>query len=371
MEHAFVYIPKELEGFEASASDPLTFRKELIYAGSFAKKDQRFTIDRPLLDHYKSTVDKMLSNGIDIPIPIEHTTDPEKNRGKLLGVEVAKNKRGVESLFGTIKFRDEESAKLAKTSNVSIYQPPEFTDGVGRKYVRPIRHVALTDYPVIPALEGFEPIAASFSGESLELMYPPTAQPAATGVPPAAPPAGAPAPAPAPAGSSPIKALAGTLGIAVQPNQDDNAVMQQIVAAFNAMKQKIASAAATPAPAPAPMIPQVPKIAASLVNVVRENRQNRLEALVTRPKPAITPAVRDKLKMIFVTDDAISLSLSDTQEIAALDRFDAVLKALEDNDPITLGEQSRAQSLRLSGSTNPDNDSPVVRNAEKRAKAAQ
>jgi hypothetical protein len=41
--------------------------------------------------------------------------------------------------------------------------PHKFHDGHGNEYVRPIRHVAITDYPVVPGLDKFKPIAAGFS----------------------------------------------------------------------------------------------------------------------------------------------------------------------------------------------------------------
>ena len=157
----------------------LTFRKELIYANlpgeSFKKKtadhDQEFTVDEDRLDHWCNVGNTMLHNGVKVPVPLKHTDEPEKNRGQVLRFERGTNEEGREALFGVIKFRDEEAAKLAASTDVSIFVPDKpVYDGFGNEYVQPIRHVCCTDYPVIPKLGGFEAIAAS-----LELSSKPVA----------------------------------------------------------------------------------------------------------------------------------------------------------------------------------------------------
>lgn len=143
--------------------DGLTYEKELIYVGDFEDKTRKlkFSVDESLVDHWLRTHDEMVKNGIDVPTPKGHTDDVESNRGKVIRVTKRLNEEGLPALFGVFKFRDKEAAKLAASANVSIYVPPEFTDGKGRRYVRPIRHVAFTDYPVIPGLGKFHAIAAS------------------------------------------------------------------------------------------------------------------------------------------------------------------------------------------------------------------
>ena len=72
-------------------------------------------------------------------------------------MELGRNERGLPALYGCVRFRDGFDPD---DSQVSIHVPPQFTDGLGRTYVRPIRHVAITDYPVIPGLGRFEALAA-------------------------------------------------------------------------------------------------------------------------------------------------------------------------------------------------------------------
>jgi hypothetical protein len=143
------------------------YKKELIYPGKFIKKDEDgdvefdLPVNEKLIDHWVATFNQMKKNGIEVPLPIEHTSNPARRRGTV--VKLAKEfnpKRGANSLYCYVTFRDKESESMAKTAQVSLYAPPSFIDGKGRKYSRPIRHVALTDYPLIPGLGEFE-IAAS------------------------------------------------------------------------------------------------------------------------------------------------------------------------------------------------------------------
>lgn len=148
--------------FELADSAKHVYRKELIHVGEYAKGQQHFMVDEALLSHWHKTSSQMLADGVRIPVPLEHTNNPEKNRGHVIGTELGTNREGIPALFSRIQFRDAEAAKLALTADVSIYVPPEFVSGNKKRYVRPIRHVALTDYPVIPGLDGFEVIVASW-----------------------------------------------------------------------------------------------------------------------------------------------------------------------------------------------------------------
>jgi len=154
--------------------DGLTFRKELIYAGNFRKRNsdtnQPFIIDEMKLAHWERVGNQMLANGVNVPLPLKHNDSPEAGRGKTLRYERAINNQGIPALYAVLKFRDAEAAKMAGSTDVSIFVPeaPVY-DGKGNEYPYPIRHIALTDYPVIPNLEGFEPIAASL--DVLELGY--------------------------------------------------------------------------------------------------------------------------------------------------------------------------------------------------------
>jgi hypothetical protein len=151
--------------------DGLTFRKELIHVGDFRKRtknhDQPFSITPAKLQHWEQTGNLMISDGVKVPCPLKHNDTPEATRAKALGYELAYNKKGKLALYGYLQFRDSEAAKLALTTDVSILVPedPMYNAANGRKYDYSIKHIALTDYPVIPDLEGFEAVMLSLDDE--------------------------------------------------------------------------------------------------------------------------------------------------------------------------------------------------------------
>lgn len=146
---------------------PGVFRKELIYPGTFIKKDEdgrpefRLVVDERLIDHWVETFDQMKQNGVDVPVPIEHSEDPEDRRGTVVALKKEFNEeRGQPSLYAYVTFRKGDE-KLAEHSQVSLYAPPDMEDGVENTYIRPITHVAITDYPLVPGLSRWSKAAAA------------------------------------------------------------------------------------------------------------------------------------------------------------------------------------------------------------------
>jgi hypothetical protein len=159
------------DGEVAKTKDPLTFWKEVARVGKFQKGDFKFSITEKSIDHWCKTHKVRSQRGIECPLPVEHTKDPEKRRGTVLELAKGANSKGETAMFAKIKFRDSEAAKL-RTSGVSIFVPVEDSDGYGNKYVAPVQHIAITDYPVIAGLEPWQPIACSMNDWSL--AFPPS-----------------------------------------------------------------------------------------------------------------------------------------------------------------------------------------------------
>ena len=150
-----------------ATKDPLVFWKEVAHAGTFFKGNQRIDITPNHIKHWEKTHKQMSQAGITVPVPLEHTKDPEKRRGKVLAMSARPNSRGIPALYAKIKFRDQEAAKL-KDSGCSIWVPSESPCGDGRVFRHAIEHVCVTDYPVIPDLEPFtEAIALSHTPPNL------------------------------------------------------------------------------------------------------------------------------------------------------------------------------------------------------------
>lgn len=157
-----------LATWRKSKTDPLLFEKELLPVGDLTqwvsddKEIKHMTIRRPFLDHVVKAFDSMRSVGVRVPLFSTHVERPENDRGEVVKVYVKKNQKGEDSLFGHIRFNDEDAAKQGRHVDVSVGIPPKFVDGKGNRYMWPLRHVALTSKPVVPGLNKFEPIVLSF-----------------------------------------------------------------------------------------------------------------------------------------------------------------------------------------------------------------
>lgn len=327
-----------------SENDGLTFWKEVIYEGNFHKKtateDLKFSVDEKLIDHWVATHAEFVKRGIDVPVPKEHSTDVEANRGSVLSLVKGEDSKGRTALFAKIRFRDKEAAQLSKTAKVSVYVPPKWQDEKGNVYERPVRHVALTDYPVINQLDGFLAASHIVAGED----------------------------------DMPIRELAKELGIDFDSDKDgDQKITAAIVEKFNGMAKKIAAAdepgedGTTKAPAMSDDEDGTTKapVAASMVNMLKENRENKVDKLVGEGR--ITPAVATDLKKQYCEESSLSLALSSDN---VDDGFDKLILTLSKNEKVVdfdeeTGPQSRRGTLKLSADEN-----PLIKNAEERAKQA-
>ncbi len=355
------------------------FRKELIRTGNYVKPSAglAFSVDRSALDHWVETFSTMRANGVDVTVPVGHTTDAEANRGYVRDLF-----RDGDSLVGIIELVGEDAIRLAGRSDVSIYSPPEYTDGKGNRYVRPITHVALVTNPVVPGLKGFEALAASFgdagSQDPIVLVFQedPTMPDQLTTTPP-------------PAGANdgtldPRAELKKAFRSKILKAIDDESLdmkatlkaVGDLLRTQEAILKKLEGMdAGTPEPTESVEATVVP-VAASLgrdklvIELAADNRRMKLDALVAKGK--ITPAVRDKLAAQFIgpNNEALALDLSS----AGNTRFDGIVAALAENETIPLGEKTRAQlasgAIVLSNGLDKPGKNALLANAEQRAAAA-
>jgi len=306
-----IYFCPTLEKFAAS-NESLCYEKELIYQGSFEQGDLHFSVTPVILRHWDATIKEMLANGIKIPMPLEHTFDPEKTRAFIENSEIKLNKKGKLALYGKVRFRDEEAAKLALSSDISIFVTGEIKDGNGNLYLRPIQHVAFTNYPVIPGLENFQAIAASLVGEL---------------------------------------PMSGLSKLAQQLNLPIKSEEEMIFSILNLIKPKSE-------------LP--PQLLASLEATFKDSRLTKLHALVD--KGHITKATSDALEKNWCSKEALALSADAVPQTN--DAFESLVKALEHNQALSFGERTHGQAVSLSNPMIPSVNE-LVQNAEARAKAAQ
>lgn len=340
-------VPNLEKGLQLSDVDPLVRRKELIYIGNFRKKnnseDIRFDVDETTLQHWHNTFIAMSANGIEVPVPEEHTTDLTKRRGTLIKTEIALNKRGLRALYGHIKFKDIESLKLAETTNASIFVPPELTDGKDNTYHHPITQVALTDYPVIPGLEKFQSIAASLVLSENSNMS--------------------------------LRAIAKSLGI--KDDVEDKELETAIGKAIAELKKQIKASdppevtptgAGAGAGAGAGNLPANPPVVSlSMVNLLKDNRRMKLMDLQNKGK--IVPAVREEFEKEYCSDTALKLSLSLSANDT--DPFEKMLSIIANNEAVmSFAEKTRGQSIALSNPIDAK-ENPLIAVAERLAKEAK
>jgi hypothetical protein len=391
-----IYFAQDLTPWQldnAPGNDGLLFEKEVIYSfDKFVRDDGEtprveFGIDGSVLKHFHDTTQLMLANGVEIPIPLGHTNDPTATQGQVVGARIGKNRRNEDALFLKTKFKDANAAAIAKNADVSVFVPHEFTDGKGRKYQRPIRHLAITAYPTIPGLGKFQAIAASFVPGQ-----PPQAAPKAI-VGQHTPAGNAVAAQPTNATPSALLPLAQQLGVPNAETLDDASITTAIVGVFQLMKDKIDQLEgggdgatppqnepqATPPQGPPNMQPQPkkklpPAFAASFGKMLKDNRTAKLDALVLGGH--ILPPVRDALVSEYCGEPALALSLDaiaeDENATEISDKtFDNLCEALKKNKTLNAGEKSGAQlsgALALSNPSAGGEQNPLLANAEKRIK---
>lgn len=332
-----------------ATSDPLEFWKEIAHEGKFVRDTGRsraeINITRALMDHWKSTFDDMSGESMTVPVPIEHTRDPEKRRATVMEMARKPNKRGQSALYARVRFRDEEAAKLAKTSNASIFVPKKITSGTThRDFLNPIEHVAITDYPVIHDLEPFEAISLSLT-EEMEM-------------------------------DMTLRELATQAGVdpSITDEQQILMALSQVIMRAKGPPQAPPGAPPGPPAPPRPMAP--PRFAASkaepltgtLLKIVRDGRKMKLDALSGGDRPKITPAARKKLEEKYLTDEAIQFS----HVPEADDGFDALIETLELNEPIMVksGRSGVQAAIALSKGDDSNTDNALTRDMDRRAESA-
>jgi len=316
------------------------FRKDLITDGVYQHPKLGWTLDTTpeRRARWLAAFNRMTGAGVRVPLPKGHSYDAADNQGYLIGLE-----NDGTTLWGVLEFIGEEAIALAyRTQQVSISINPEFVDGKGTNYGEVIEHVALTPYPVVPGQADFKAIAAS--------LVPPKGDEAMT--------------------KEQLDKFRKMLGAGEDLTEDK--VLDRIAERFTAhatektaldkkvtdlsgevegLKAKVAASTK-----------DVKTVDPELLDERAETAEEKIDGLV--PKGKITPAVAASLKAALVGPAAgrntfcLSRSISGTPESVV----NAIIKALDMNDPVKLGEQTKSQALsrQVPGDDAPKMDKEVV-----------
>lgn len=288
------------------------FRKEALPVGTWYKDDQEINVEEGFLKHVVSSVDTQLARGIRIDMPSEHTSDPDASRGKIIGAEVGKNSKGEDALFTYCEFAPDHVG-LAQTAEVSVHIPPAWTDGKKNEYTWPLRHVALTQKPIVHGMSDFELVLS---------MGPPS-----TGT----------------VSMSLATTLREKLGLKADATDDE------IEAAF--LKSHGAPAPQPPA-APQPPSPEPDPATLSFkppIGTVKQFQRSRIAELDSLVPDHATPATVKTLKEQWCSDAAITASL--TLSEGDSDPYESVLGTLRMQKVQQLGDgtSSADAQITLSG----------------------
>ena len=305
--------------------DAFTYEKEIMYPGEFTKEDFSFSTDKATLEHWAGKVKEFGKAEIEIPITSEHSEAPEARLGSIVDASVKKDSRGRDGLFVKMKFVDAKSAEVGLKNQVSLYSPAKYKDSRKVEHVYPIRHVAVTSYPVVTKLDGYTPIAASFS-------KPPNEDETMVK----------------------ILELAGGIGLKLSDKSTEEDASTAILSEVKGMKTRLAAlenaererdvlklsfegykTANPPKAAPMP-------VSDAMVKMIGENRELKLSQLVQGSR--ISPVVKQLLLDQFCTKEGVSLVLSQNHN----DGFDTFIDIMAKNDVVALGGTTGPQTLTLS-----------------------
>jgi len=149
-------LPPRVSGLPA-----FYFWKDAIVVGSYVHPAGKFSLEitRDKLDGYARTFGKMKSNGVAVPILMDHAQSAAATLGWIIDV-----KRRDDRLMELHQFLGESARDIGLRNKVSLGIDPDYVDGKGNRYGEAIVHSAVTPVPVVPNQEGYEAVEMGRSG---------------------------------------------------------------------------------------------------------------------------------------------------------------------------------------------------------------
>jgi len=135
------------------------FKKDIMRVGVYTHPIEGWTIDvtTERMDRWIANFKAMRKAGIDVEVCVDHDLSAEAVRGYVVDMF-----REGDTLYATHEMIGEKGIELAQTvRNVSFCLDTDYHDSEGRAYGEAITHCAIVQQPVIPRQGEFEPLAAS------------------------------------------------------------------------------------------------------------------------------------------------------------------------------------------------------------------
>ena len=171
----YAFTSQMLDGEEAGQGDDLIW-KEVLHPGQWFKTNSGKQIEITpdiILSAYQAFQDGM-PKYVSVPTNHHHMTTSgvvpaEENRGFVRKLKVIENR-----LFAGFDLTSPETKQAVKDGSIAdcsvFLQPNVFHNGTGEKYPWVLRHVLLTNDPLVNDLSGFNAIPASGSDATIEVF---------------------------------------------------------------------------------------------------------------------------------------------------------------------------------------------------------
>lgn len=142
--------------------------KDAIVAGRYTHPAGRFTLDitRERLSGFARTFGRMKSNGVGVPILMDHAQSAASTLGWIVDVKV-----DGERFMELHQFLGETARDIGLRNKVSLGIDPDFVDGKGTRYGEAIVHSAVTPLPVVPGQGEFEAVEARLGGGGRSIVH--------------------------------------------------------------------------------------------------------------------------------------------------------------------------------------------------------
>ena len=146
-------FPKEVNGQPAAYfwADGIRVGRYVHPAGKF-----ELHVDEQRLDAWAQNFQRMKAAGVDVPVPVDHSTSARDNLGYVVDI-----RRDGDTLKLLHQLIGDDAIKLAARNKVSLGIDPAFTDGRGNAFGDCVVHSSLTPVPVVPGQDGFVPMSGA------------------------------------------------------------------------------------------------------------------------------------------------------------------------------------------------------------------